>query len=295
METGNQGWSPLAALSPSHAKIGAPRNMTESHPFRIVDSIGRALVVVPSLSEALDRWESLGFRFEGSRSFAGFDSNRAAIAGADLCLLDGNSKIGSAANAPLHSAVQSRLKNGAGLVGWTFGVSNLDQSLEALEGRGVTTRYLGDGLAAIDETHTPGALTLLEEREPAPATPGDQHPNGVVRTDHIVLLCGDSKATAEAYAKNFALKPRFELARKRHYAYAKIGPSILEIVGPPEPSPSPHSLWGLALFSEKLDECAALTKAAGLSSKDPHPSVQGGRILPLPKPVDGVAVAFLES
>ncbi|MFT4571764.1 MAG: catechol 2,3-dioxygenase-like lactoylglutathione lyase family enzyme [Hyphomicrobiaceae bacterium] len=265
--------------------------MTETSTPRLVDAIGRALIAVTSLAESRARWEALGFRFEDEEDYAGCRAARARVEGADVCLIAAGS-AGTAEPGTLAAAVVEKLQQGPGLIGWSWSVADLDDAFTAFSERGIQAQIASDGLAVIDPAHTPGAITLLEQRRGF--VHDVDHPNCVTSTDHIVLMCGDAQATAAIYAEAFSLRPRIEEARGRTYAYAKVGRSLLEIVGPPEPEERSPTLWGLAMISSDLDRSAAAARDAGLSSKDPKPAVQGGRILPLPEPVDGVALAFME-
>ncbi len=262
---------------------------------RIVQGIARAFVATGDLAASRERWEALGFTFGPEEDYAGCRALTARLEGADVCLLacKGNATPGSETPGipGIAALVKAKAASGGGLVGWSWRVADLAAARGTLSGRGVATEQVTESLAVVDPQRTPGAATLLEECEAAGAI---DHPNRVTRTDHIVLMIGDAEAAADAYAEAFGLRPRIERARGRCYAYAKVGASLLEIVGPPAATDQAGSLWGLALISADLDRSSAMAREAGLSSQDPHPAVQGGRILPLPAPVDGVAVAFME-
>lgn len=107
------------------------------------------------------------------------------------------------------------------------------------------------GLVALDvEGARPGPLPL---RELPPADGEDDHPIGATAVDHVVVLCGDVRATLDAVGA----EPRREDRRgDRHYAFVVADTALLEFVGPAEPDDRPPRLWGMAFTVRDLPAAA---------------------------------------
>jgi hypothetical protein len=135
-------------------------------------------------------------------------------------------------------------------------------------------------LRADDEDDVPrsvdGIGTTTTGREPpAPV----EHPNGVVRLDHIVLRSPDLDRTTDALgALGLDLRRTRDVGtgeRAIQQRFFRMGEVILELVGPPSPSgDEPCSIWGLALVTEDIDASAA---QLGAACSAPKPAVQPGR------------------
>jgi hypothetical protein len=119
------------------------------------------------------------------------------------------------------------------------------------EGRGVRAWSLQpvDGLRSFDPAVADEVAAVLE------------HPNGVVALDHVVVTTPDHDRTLAALAD-----AGLELRRVREtdtygapmrQGFYRVGPTILEVVGPALPSgDGPARFWGLA-FSADLDAAAS--------------------------------------
>ena len=161
------------------------------------------------------------------------------------------------------------------------------------EGRGIRAWSLrGTEAEAVD------GLPL----DPPPPVPdnqdSDSHPNGVLGLDHVVLLTPDLARTIGAF-EGIGL----QLRRTRdaepggtpmRQAFFRLGPVILEIVGPRDrPSGGgPPRFYGLAFTVQDLDATAALL---GDRLRPAKPAVQAGRrIATLDKAAGStIAVAFM--
>jgi hypothetical protein len=122
---------------------------------------------------------------------------------------------------------------GAGLPGWVlWGVDG-----GSLSGEGIPTQTVDD----------------LPETGPA------EHPNGVTGLDHLVLMTPDHGRTVASLEGAGIECRRVRDLGARVQAFFRLGPVILEVVGPASPTGGgPASLFGLAWTSADLDATAAL-------------------------------------
>jgi hypothetical protein len=129
------------------------------------------------------------------------------------------------------------------------------------------------------------------------AEPTPTHANGVVAVDHVVVLSPNLQQTIAALET-----VGLELRRTRdtsnyggpmRQAFFRMGPVILELVGPPEPmGDTPPRFFGLAFTVANLDETATFF---GDRLHAPKDAVQPGRrIATLDKSAGStVAMAFM--
>jgi hypothetical protein len=118
-----------------------------------------------------------------------------------------------------------------------------------LAGRAAGDGILGWHVSGLEST----ALPAVERLPEGPA----EHPNGVIRVDHVVAVAGDF-ARAVARLEEDGLAPR----RVREVpggptrqAFYVLGTALLELVGPVEGETSAR-LWGLTLVAQDLDAVA---------------------------------------
>lgn len=106
---------------------------------------------------------------------------------------------------------------------------------------------------ALDTVPRPRLVAGPHESAPA-------HPNGITHIDHLVLRVGDLERTA---ADLGALG--IEIRRSRDAVlggapmvqlFAWVGSTILEVVGPGEPTADPARFWGITFVSVDLDRTA---------------------------------------
>lgn len=144
----------------------------------------------------------------------------------------------------------------------------------------------GDGAGAdrwrlrVDDEDVPRSVdgigtTTTDEEPPEPV----EHPNGVVRIDHVVLRSPDLDRTTEALgALGLHLRRTRDVGsgeRAMQQRFFRMGEVILELVGPPSPTgDGPCSIWGLALVTDDIDASAA---HLGEACSAPKPAVQPGR------------------
>ena len=148
----------------------------------------------------------------------------------------------------------------------------------------VRIRCLGDGdghdrwrlRTDRDVTDVDGiATTTTQEAPPAPV----EHPNRVVRIDHVVLRSPDLDRTTEALGGlGLDLRRIRDVGsgeRAFQQRFFRLGEVILELVGPARPGgDGPCRIWGYALVSEDIDASAAVL---GDRCSPPKEAVQPGR------------------
>lgn len=117
--------------------------------------------------------------------------------------------------------------------------------------------------------------------EPPPLSGEREHPNGVYRTDHLVVRTSNTPASAAAFeAVGLEIKGNRATASggaKVDMRFAWAGGTLLEIVGPPEPAGDEDTsarIAGIAYVSADLDATAA---HLGERSTTPVDAVQPGR------------------
>ncbi|MFL6089928.1 MAG: VOC family protein [Aeromicrobium sp.] len=145
---------------------------------------------------------------------------------------------------------------------------------------GVRIRLAGEGTGITDwtlrgisgtTTDIDGIPTALSIN--APGEPG-QHPNGVTRIDHVVLMTPDLPRTTTALT-TLGLDVRRERDTGAfQQVFFRLDDVILELVGPKEAGPGSAQLWGLTFVVEDIDATAALLGERVGNVKD---AVQAGR------------------
>ncbi len=142
-----------------------------------------------------------------------------------------------------------------------------------------------------------GAL-LEVVQPPRELSGGSAGDSPVSRIDHVVLRLPDVEAACGRMREYFGVETKrtFERGEMR-FSFLRPGEVILELIGPKKPpsEPRPGSISGLAFEVEGIDALAATLKARGLPVGDPHPALQGGRIVSVhASGACGVPVAFID-
>ncbi|MEM7324774.1 MAG: VOC family protein [Acidobacteriota bacterium] len=159
-------------------------------------------------------------------------------------------------------------------------VAGPDSGVVGLEFDGVEDGPI-DGLPATGTTALPA--------EPV------EHPNGVSRMDHVVVMTPDLERTTAALEQaGFSVRRTREVLEAtppRRQAFLWAGETILEVVGPVTPSGTgPASIWGLALTTDDLPAAVELLEDRLTT---PKPAVQPGREIATVKTGDiGVSLAL---
>jgi len=130
----------------------------------------------------------------------------------------------------------------------------------------------GEGILGLDLAGAPadGPLALVDVA-PAQVSDHHDHPLGATAVDHVVVLCGEVRATIAALG---ATPRRFVERDGRHYGFVVAETALLEFVGPAATNDRPARLWGIALTVADLDEAVARLAGACGAPKD---AVQPGR------------------
>lgn len=276
---------------------------------QLVASIGYALAAVPSLGPTVKAWRKLGFFVSENYAWQGCQAAHIDLEGGGLRFIAADSHAEYTVVAEL---ARQRLVLGSGLFGWTWSCAEPHRSAVAigqLAGSDFHESCPGpsDDIVPIPMEMTPGAATWLEKIV-EDSGPRPSHANSITRLDHLVLQVSHSKASGQTFEKHFALKGRTSAMNDRYYAFLKVGPSLLEIVGPTKPKvPAPGETitskankdrvtggpWGLAFGSASIDATVTFLRAAGVDVNDPHRALQGGRITGMETPLGGIQLAFM--
>jgi hypothetical protein len=155
-------------------------------------------------------------------------------------------------------------------------------------GRGITGWRLS-GLRAVGAID--GLPTQLDDGD-APAG-SDEHPNGAVGLDHVVVLTPDFDRTAAELARaGLPLRRVHQLSAGLRQGFRRLGPAILELVESPDAEGGPVRFWGLVVTVTDLDRLAAdLGERLGTVKA----AVQPGRQIATLRPSAGLgeAMAFM--
>ncbi|MEX0683495.1 MAG: VOC family protein [Dehalococcoidia bacterium] len=123
-------------------------------------------------------------------------------------------------------------------------------------------------------------------------------PGPISRIDHVVLRAPSPKTVCERMAAWFAVgtKRTFERGEST-FAFMRPGDVVIEVIGPTQApaEPRPGNIAGLAFEVTGIDELTADLKAKGYPVGEPHPALQGGRIVSVHQSgACGVPVAFID-
>ena len=165
---------------------------------------------------------------------------------------------------------------------------------------------------------------LLEVVQPTPELSGGNAPTGAVtRIDHVVLRLPDVEEACRRMLYYFGVETKrtFERGETR-FSFLRPGDVVLELIGPSTPAdaglrtgpeardeplarpsdtgeagPRTGFIAGLAFECVGIDVLAAELAAKGYPIGEPHPALQGGRIVSVHADgpgVAGVPVAFID-
>ena len=164
---------------------------------------------------------------------------------------------------------------------------------------------------------------LLEVVQPPPELSGDNAPAGAVtRIDHVVLRLPDVEEACRRMRYYFGVETKrtFERGETR-FSFLRPGDVVLELIGPSTPAdaglrtgpreardeplagpsdtgeagPRTGFIAGLAFECVGIDALASELKAKGYPVGEPHPALQGGRIVSVHADgACGVPVAFID-
>jgi hypothetical protein len=263
--------------------------------------VERVLVAVRDLAASCENWRRAGFAVASDQ----FDSDGLHIArmaaGAveiDLCAIHS-----AESKSPLAQHLREAIENetGSGIVGWVWGVKGVliadqpDLGAIALPGLSQPTakaEMLSSGLPGVVTAATPTTLDIESRRQSLARLCGANE-NSVEYLEHIVVM---TPVLDDAIAANEAVgvpcKRIREVGNGARQAFFKLEQTVLEIVGPARARPG---CWGLALMCTDIARAVATARAGGLQATEPKPAIQGGQIARIVEPLDGVAIAFMQS
>lgn len=121
--------------------------------------------------------------------------------------------------------------------------------------------------------------------------------SSVSRIDHVVLRVPDVPVASKRMQDWFGVPTKRTFERgTRSFAFLRPGDAIIEIIGPIEGGvPGTGKIAGLAFEVRGVDALVESLKALDLPVGDPHPALQGGRIVSVhASAACGVPVAFID-
>lgn len=244
--------------------------------------IERVIVTVGDLDAARERWSRAGFAVAPPR---GAGSLRVAAMGAGAIEIDLCAPANGARDAP--EALAAALSRGGGVAGWTWGVSDGESSDS-------------DNRLALSTNFLPGVWTASLAANPDSAARRENlvrscgsNPNTVDYLEHIVVMTPSLEDAIAAHEKiGLPCKRIREAGRGVRQAFFKLEQTVLEIVGPAAGAPQ---VWGLAFMCQDVARAVAIARGNGLQATEPKAAIQGGKIARIVDPLDGVAIAFMQS
>jgi hypothetical protein len=236
-----------------------------------------AVLAALAVADRADLWRMLGFAVDPPADAAA-DPGAATVPGVPADLREGTAWVGGVAHL--------LGRPGRGIVGWFAHGLDVVDGLAQCPSPAVRPDPAATGRDAPDDDRprTGG------QRATGPTT---RHPNGVVALDHVVVRSPDLDRTVAALeAAGVELRRRrvadpalgaasgngADLRRATPavvQAFFRMGPTILEVVGPAEATgDGPARFWGLAFAVADLDATAAFLGARLRPAVD---AVQPGR------------------
>jgi methylmalonyl-CoA/ethylmalonyl-CoA epimerase len=194
-------------------------------------------------------------------------------------------------------------ERGEGLHHLGLRTNDIDALVASLAGKGVPlqneaprTGFTGR-LAYLAPEAFDGALLEVVQ-------PGDRRAlaatSPVTRIDHVVLRLPDVGGVCERMRDYFGVETKRSFERgETRFSFLRPGDVIMELIGPRErpAEPRPGFIAGLAFECREIDALTADLKSRGYPIGEPHPALQGGRIVSVqasgPGPA-GVPVAFID-
>ncbi len=151
-------------------------------------------------------------------------------------------------------------------------------------GQGIVAWELDPPVAEIDGLPVMGA---------SPVSSVNEHPNGAIGLDHVVIATPNFDRTARAFDDAGLPFRRIRDAGSFRQGFRRLGPAILEVVEAGAAPPGPARFWGLVVIVSDLQALGArLTEHLGQIK----PAVQPGRHIATLRESAGLAtkVAFMD-
>jgi predicted enzyme related to lactoylglutathione lyase len=257
----------------------------------LITCIERVIVAVADLDAACERWSNAGFAVASTRFNAdGLKAAQLYAGGVEIDLI----AVTQGAQTP--EPLASSLERGGGIVGWTWGATEVGDKGTAsmtLPSPGGIARSTGfakfiPGVwtsAAATSTDLATRRANLERRCGA-------NENSVDYLEHIVVMTPSLEDAIAAHEKfSLPCKRIREAGGGVRQAFFKLEQTVLEIVGPGRGVPQ---VWGLAFMCKDIRRAVDLARAHGMEATEPKTAIQGGKIARILNPLDGVAVAYME-
>ena len=157
---------------------------------------------------------------------------------------------------------------------------------------GVTLEFVPDSREGIVGWSLP-PIDGLAHAEVEPLPP-QEHGNGAVGLDHVVVLTPEFDRTARAFtAAGLAFRRIRETPEGVRQGFRRCGPAIVEVVEMPRLDPGPPRFWGLVPIVAELDGLRGQLGADLIAES--RPAVQPGRRIATVRSAAGLAcaVAFM--
>jgi len=139
---------------------------------------------------------------------------------------------------------------------------------------------------------------VLEVVQPEDALMGqDPAPGHITRIDHVVLRVPSVQRVMQAMEGWFGVPTKRTYERSgMQFAFMRPGDVVIEVIGPVEDGePGSGRIAGLAFEVTGIEELAASLKEQGYPVGEPHPALQGGRIVSVHHSgASGVPLAFID-
>jgi methylmalonyl-CoA/ethylmalonyl-CoA epimerase len=134
---------------------------------------------------------------------------------------------------------------------------------------------------------------VVEVVEPAEDQRGHAPGASVTRIDHVVLRVPSATAVIQHMEEWFGVATKRTFERNGHtFAFMRPGDVVIEVIGPTDGGePGTGRIAGLAFEVKGIDDLAADLKTRGYPIGEPHPALQGGRIV---SGAFGVPLAFID-
>jgi predicted enzyme related to lactoylglutathione lyase len=261
--------------------------------------IERVIIAVRDLAASSEIWRRAGLAIAPANFDADGVHFARMVAGAveiDLCTTDATDSQSSLAH---HLRAATKGDSVGGIIGWVWGVKGPPISgegasirLPGLSDLAVSASMLSSGLPGVTTATAPITLDI-ESRRQALARLCGANANTVEYLEHIVVM---TPVLDDAIKANEALgvpcKRIREVGNGARQAFFKLEQTVLEVVGPARGRPG---CWGLALMCSDIARAVATARDNGLQATEPKPAIQGGQIARIVDPLDGVAIAFMQS
>lgn len=193
-------------------------------------------------------------------------------------------------------------EQGEGLHHVALGTDDVRTLVAALRARGVPLQDAEprEGFTGRLSYLAPEAMdgVLLEVVQPPRELSDSGGGSPVSRIDHVVLRLPNVEVACGRMREYFGVETKrtFERGEMR-FSFLRPGEVTLELIGPKKPpsAPRPGSIAGLAFEVTDIDALAADLKERGLPVGEPHPALQGGRIVSVhASGACGVPVALID-